>query len=125
MAAQTVTVTNSNLLGIEMHGKSIRVVFMHNTVRHRHTLGIEPTKTNLKHASRLRSAVMYALKTGAYNESKLFPHSRQGDLCDRYMPLKSVDITAETQNRYGSALNACLNTIGRNHLADALISADI
>lgn len=64
MAAQMDTVISSNLPGIEVHGKSIRVVFMHKGVRHRHTLGIEPTKANLKHASRLRSAAMYALKTG-------------------------------------------------------------
>ena len=107
MAAQMDTVISSNLPGIEVHGKSIRVVFMHKGVRHRHTLGIEPTKANLKHASRLRSAAMYALKTGAYDESEFFPHSRQGDqagtaskrlgaLSERYMPLKAVDITAAT-----------------------------
>jgi len=136
MAAQMDTVISSNLPGIEVHGKSIRVVFMHKGVRHRHTLGIEPTKANLKHASRLRSAAMYALKTGTYNEAAFFPHSRQGDqagtagkrlgdLYERYMPLKAVDITSETQNRYEVALNSCLNTIGRNRLADALIPADI
>lgn len=136
MAAQMDTVMSSNLPGIEVHGKSIRVAFMHKGVRYRHTLGIEPTKANLKHASRLRSAAMYALKTGTYDESEFFPHSRQGDqtgtaskrlgdLSERYMPLKAVDITAETQNRYQVAIDACLNTIGRNRLADALIPADI
>ncbi|MGK2914965.1 MAG: Arm DNA-binding domain-containing protein [Porticoccaceae bacterium] len=136
MTAQTEPVIGINLPGVEVHGRSIRVAFMHKGMRHRHTLGLEPTKANLKHAARLRAAAMYALKTGAYNEADFFPHSRQpgqadttakrlGDLFERYMPLKAVDITAETQNRYEVALNACLNTIGRNRLADALIPADI
>lgn len=136
MATQMDTVTGNNLPGVEVHGKSIRVAFMHKGVRHRHTLGIEPTKANLKHAARLRSAAMYALKTGTYNESEFFPHSRNGeqtdtaskrlgDLSERYMPLKAVDISTETQSRYEVALNTCLNTIGRDRMVDALIPADI
>jgi len=122
--------------GIWVHGKSIRVDFMHKGTRHRHTLGIEPTKMNLRHAARLRTAALYAIKTGAYNEAEFFPHyrladttsqesKRLGDLCDRYVPLKSVDITEETQSRYETALNACLNTIGRHRQIDALLPADI
>ena len=122
--------------GIWIHGKSVRVDFMHKGTRHRHTLGIEPTKVNLRHAARLRTEALYALKTGAYNEAEFFPHSRPADtsaqeskrLCDlydRYMPLKAVDITKETESRYEVALNACLNTIGRNRQIDALRPADI
>lgn len=122
--------------GISIHGKSIRVDFMHKGTRHRHTLGIEPTKMNLRHADRLRTAALYAIKTGTYNEAEFFPHSRPadtsaqeskrlGDLCVRYVPLKSVDITEETQSRYETALNACLHTIGRNRQIDALLPADI
>ncbi len=33
--------------GVEIHGKSIRVVFMYKGTRHRHTLGIEPNKNNI------------------------------------------------------------------------------
>ena len=89
MAAQMDTVISSNLPGIEVHGKSIRVVFMHKGVRHRHTLGIEPTKANLKHASRLRSAAMYALKTGTYNEAEFLKnpvYSRD------YPPAKNLEL---------------------------------
>jgi integrase len=35
-------------------------------------------------------------------------------LCDRYKPLKAVDITPETQIRYEVALNICVDTLGRN-----------
>lgn len=122
--------------GIEMHGHSIRVDFMYKGVRHRHTLGIAPTKANIKHAAGLRSAALFALKSGHYNEADFFPHSRSadsslhaskrlGDLCERYKPLKAVDISPETELRYVNALNVCLETIGRNRLVDTLLPADI
>ncbi|HWK69547.1 MAG TPA: tyrosine-type recombinase/integrase [Burkholderiaceae bacterium] len=122
--------------GIWIHGKSIRVDFMHKGVRHRHTLGLDPTKANLKHAARLRSAAMYALRTGSYNEAEMFPHTRPAestgqlskrlsDLCELYLPLKAVDITSETESRYEIALRMSLNTIGRNRQVDALKPADI
>ena len=44
MAMQTDTVIGTNLSGIEVHGKSIRVAFMHKGVRHRHTLGTKSNK---------------------------------------------------------------------------------
>lgn len=122
--------------GIEIHGQSIRVDFMYKGVRHRHTLGIEPTKANIKHAAGLRSAALFALKSGSYNEGDYFPHSRTadstaqsskrlGDLCERYKPLKAVDISPETESRYENALNVCLETIGRNRTVDTLLPVDI
>lgn len=62
--------------GIWIHGKSIRVDIMHKGTRHCHTTSIEPTKRNLRHAIRLRTAVLYAIKAGAYNEVVFFAHSR-------------------------------------------------
>ncbi|TAM13090.1 MAG: DUF3596 domain-containing protein [Nevskiaceae bacterium] len=129
-------VRKTGFTGIEIHGHSIRVDFMYKGVRYRHTLGIEPTRANIKHAAGLRSAALFALKSGHYNEADFFPHSRSaesspqtskrlGDLCDRYKPLKAVDITPETELRYGNALNVCLKTIGRNRLIDTLLPADI
>jgi integrase len=122
--------------GVEIHGHSIRVYFMYKGVRHRHTLGIEPTKANIKHAAGLRSAALFALKSGHYNETDFFPHSRPTEtlavagkrlegLCDRYKPLKAVDITPETESRYEIALNACLELIGRNRLVNTLLPEDI
>jgi integrase len=132
----TETVRKTGYTGIEIHGSSIRVDFMYKRVRHRHTLGIEPTKANVKHAAGLRSAALFALKSGNYNEADFFPHSRAaddtlqtskrlGDLCERYKPLKAVDISPETEIRYVTALNVCLDTIGRHRLIDTLLPADI
>ena len=122
--------------GIEIHGNSIRVDFMYKGVRHRHTLGIEPSKANIKHAAGLRGAALFALKSGNYNEADFFPHSRSadstiqtskrlGDLCERYKALKAVDISPETEVRYVNALNVCLDTIGRDRLVDTLLPEDI
>ncbi|MGI4812472.1 MAG: Arm DNA-binding domain-containing protein [Janthinobacterium lividum] len=122
--------------GVEVHGKSIRVVFEHKKIRHRHTLGLEPTKANLKQASRIRAAALFAIKTGKYNEAEFFPNSRPaesrvddskrlGDLCDRYLPLKAVDLSMETESRYDNALNICVDTVGRNRQVHSLIPADI
>lgn len=127
--------TKTGFPGIEIHGRSIRVAFMYKGVRHRHTLGMEPTKNNIKHAASLRSAALFALKSGNYNEVDFFPHSRASesgsgskrvaDLCERYKPLKAVDITPETQSRYEVALNVCVETLGRNRLIDTLLPEDI
>lgn len=92
--------TTTGFPGVEVHGKSIRVAFMYKGTRHRHTLGIEPTRNNIKHAAGLRSAALFALKNGSYSETEFFPHSRTadstasskrvGDLCERYKPLKAI-----------------------------------
>lgn len=129
--------TSTGFPGISIHGKSIRVDFMHQSVRHRHTLGLEPTKANLKHASRLRAAALHALKTGSYDEMAFFPHSRQAedvpqkagdrldDLLRLYLPLKAVDITPETQIRYEIAFKTCLQTLGKDRQISALQPIDI
>lgn len=127
--------TTTGFPGVEVHGKSIRVAFMYKGTRHRHTLGIEPTRNNIKHAAGLRSAALFALKNGSYNETEFFPHSRTadstasskrvGDLCERYKPLKAIDITPETQSRYEIALDICMTTLGRNRLIDSLLPEDI
>ena len=54
--------TKTGFTGIWIHGKSIRVDFIYKGERHRHTLGIEPSKANIKHASRLRGAAREALR---------------------------------------------------------------
>lgn len=134
--ANSVAARPAGYTGIEVHGQTIRVDFMYKSVRHRHTLGVEPTKVNIKHAAGLQSATLFAQKSGNYDEADYFPNSRPAettpqtserldDLCDRYKPLKAVDITPQTQSRYETALNVCLDTIGRNRLIATLLPADI
>ncbi|MDR0780429.1 MAG: tyrosine-type recombinase/integrase [Pseudomonadales bacterium] len=127
--------TNTGYPGVEVRGNSIRVFFMYKRDRHGHTLRIEPTRNNIKHAVSLRSAALFALRNGNYNEAEFFPHSRSaasmapgkrvGELCDRYKPLKAVDITPETQSRYEIALDICVDTLGRDRMVDSLLPEDI
>lgn len=127
--------TNTGDPGVEVRGSSIRVFFMFKRARHTHTLRLEPTSNNIKHAVQLRSAAMFAPRSGSYNESELFPHSRSAatmapgkrvcGLCDRYKPLKAVDITPEKQSRYEVALDICVDTLGRDRMVDALLPEDI
>ncbi|MES2251676.1 MAG: tyrosine-type recombinase/integrase [Pseudomonadota bacterium] len=127
--------TNTEYPGVEVRGNSIRVFFMFKRARHSHTLRLEPTRNNIKHAISLRSAALFALRNGSYNEADFFPHARSaagtasgkrvGELCDRYKPLKAVDITPETQSRYEVALGICVDTLGRNRLVDSLLPEDI
>ena len=41
--------------GVEVHGKSLRIVFMHRGKQHRETLGLPITKANVKHAAQKRA----------------------------------------------------------------------
>ena len=87
---------NTEYPGVEVRGNSIRVFFMFKRVRHSHTLRLEPTRNNIKHAVGLRSAALFALRNGSYNEADFFPPARStastapgkrvGELCDRYKP---------------------------------------
>jgi len=71
--------TNTGYPGVEKRGNSIRVFFMYKRVRHTHTLPLEPSRNNIKHAVQVRSAALFALKNGSYNETDFFPHSRSAE----------------------------------------------
>lgn len=123
--------------GVEIHGKSLRISFTWRRNRYRETLGLPVTKANIKHAAIKRAAVLHDIRLGTFNYSEHFPDSkhagnvgRQRDerlsvLLERYKPLKAVDITAETERRYGLALDICVDLIGRDRMASVLIPEDI
>lgn len=123
--------------GIEIHGNSLRIVFMWRKRRYRETLGLPVTKANIKHAVQLRAAVLHAIKTGTFDYAQHFPESRQASnysstrderlksLLERYKPLKAVDITTETERRYGWALDICVGLLGENRLASVILPEDI
>lgn len=123
--------------GVEIHGKSLRVVFTWRGRRYRETLGLQVTKANIKHAAQLRAAILHEIKIGTFDYGRHFPDSRHatgttrprderlGELAKRYMPLKAVDITPETEIRYAAGIDACLELLGRERLASALLPEDI
>lgn len=123
--------------GIEIHGKSLRITFTWRRNRYRETLGLPVTKANIKHAALKRAAVLHDIRLGTFDYAKHFPESkharnvsRQRDerlkaLLARYKPLKAVDITAETERRYGWALDICIDLLGQDRMASILLPEDI
>ena len=123
--------------GIELHGGNIRVVFMWRRVRCRESLGLPVTKANIKHAALLRAAIIHEIKTGHFDYSRHFPNSKNATnysnvkderlaaLMARYKPLKAVDITPMTEEKYGYALDICTELLGADRLAGILLPEDI
>ena len=123
--------------GIELHGGSIRVVFMWRRVRFRESLGLPVTKANIRHAALLRAAIIHEIKTGHFDYSRHFPNSKNATnhsqpkddkltaLVARYKPLKAVDITPMTEEKYGYALDICTELLGQDRLASILLPEDI
>ncbi len=123
--------------GIEIHGNSLRIAFMWKRRRCRETLGLPVTKANIRHAAQLRAAVLHDIKMGKFDYAQHFPGSKHASnystprderlhaLLARYKPLKAVDITAETESRYGSALDICIELLGKNRLGSTLLPEDI
>lgn len=123
--------------GIEVHGDNIRVVFIWRRIRYRESLGIPVTKANIKHAALLRAAIVHEIKIGTFDYGRHFPNSkhaniysrakdeRLSELMTRYKPLKAVDITPMTEEKYGYALDICLGMIGADRQANILLPEDI
>lgn len=123
--------------GIEVHGGNLRVVFMWRRIRCRESLGLPITKANIKHAALLRAAILHEIKTGRFDYGRHFPNSKHatnyssvkdeklGALLDRYKPLKAVDITPMTEEKYGYALDICTGLVGKERLAGVLLPEDI
>lgn len=112
-------ITKAGFPGIEIHGRSMRVAYMYKGARHRHSLGMEPTKNNIKHAAGLRCAALFALKTGNYNEADFFPHTRAtdsaalGNHCVRFA-MSNKDPDPLSYEEYDSLINkGCLHPIER------------
>ncbi|MFV2946454.1 Arm DNA-binding domain-containing protein [Pseudomonas japonica] len=123
--------------GIELHGGYLRIVFMWRRIRCRESLGLPPTKANVKHAALLRAAILHEIKTNTFDYGRHFPDSKHSTnyssakderlslLIERYKPLKAVDITPETEDRYRRALDICIDNIGGDRLAGILLPEDI
>lgn len=123
--------------GVEVHGPSLRIWFMWRGKRCRESLGLEPTKANIKYAAGRRAAVTHAIKIGTFDYGEWFPGSkhangarqvrnaRVSEVAQRYIELKSVDITSGTQERYQTALDAVVEILGGNVLVATLTLEDV
>nr|WP_306456362.1 site-specific integrase [Pseudomonas sp. LJDD11] len=123
--------------GIEVHGGNLRIAFMWRRIRCRESLGLPVTKANIKHAALLRAAILHEIRTGKFDYARHFPNSKHAGnyssakderleaLLERYKPIKAVDITPMTEDRYGYALDICTELVGKDRLAGILLPEDI
>ena len=136
MGGKSTTDLTKNAKGISVHGNSLRVSFQYQGKRVRETLALEPTKANINHASRLRSAVMHDIAIGCFDYEKYFPESKNAkkenrlgisnnkkltveELAKKYIKLKNTDIGIQTERVYKNSLTQCVNELG----ADTLFSS--
>lgn len=126
--------------GVSVHGKTLRVAFQYRGQRCRESLGLAPTKTNIKYAAGKLAAIKYEIKTGIFSYPSHFPESpnalrfqsrsqrtsmRIGELCEEFKVMKYAEVTVMTAYRMSSIYSLCLDIIGPNRLISALFPEDI
>lgn len=126
--------------GVYLHGKSLRIEFSYRGVRCKETLGIPATKTNVKHAAGLLATVKHEIKLGTFNYVARFPNSKTAkkfggsrlqqaisleQLKSLYTKIKYIDLGPQTADRYTTALNECINTLGKDRFISSLMPDDI
>lgn len=124
-------------LGVEIHGKAIRLNFTYQGKRYRETLSVPVTLANARLAINKRVAIIHDISIGAFDYAEHFPNSVKAklrpadrnvklqELYERYIPIKSANITTETESRYRSALNACGEAVGWNVPVNTLRPEDV
>lgn len=126
--------------GVTIHGKVLRVTFHYKGQRCRESLGLLPTKSNLKFAAGKLAAINHEIKTGIFNYAAHFPESDRAlrfeggckrseisisKLSEEYKAIKYIDIRHAAQRRYNIAFDQCLSIIGPKRLIDAVYPEDI
>jgi integrase len=116
--------------GIEIHGKSLRISFTHEGKRRRESLGLPPTKQNIKFAHAKRETIKYEMALGTFSYAKHFPDSphatgkpktkTMGEMVDRYLALKQSELRTSTYSKYYSMLNIAFDIYGKNRNCSTL-----
>ncbi|WP_116365029.1 Arm DNA-binding domain-containing protein [Parahaliea mediterranea] len=102
--SKTITLENGNTIelptGVELNGKTLRIVFPYEDKRRREPVKGPLTANTVKYAERLRTAVLHEIEVGTFDYATKFPNSKylkrqavqeqpdarktMGDLCDEY-----------------------------------------
>lgn len=116
--------------GVEIHGKSLRIVFSHDGKRRRESLGLPPTKQNIKFAQAKREAIQYEMAVGTFSYAKHFPDSphatgkpkakTMNELMAIYLATKKADLRSSTYAKYVSMLNIIIALYGKNRSCSTL-----
>ncbi|AIW21331.1 site-specific integrase [Vibrio coralliilyticus] len=116
--------------GVEIHGKSLRLNFTYQGKRRRESLGLAPTKQNIKFAAQKREAIQYEIKIGIFRYAAHFPDSPHatgkpqagtfGEMIDKYLQLKQADLRSSTFKKYVSLFEITKKTYGGNRSCNTL-----
>ena len=128
------------IAGVEVHGNSLRIIFSYKGVRCRESLGLAPTKKNVKFAVGLRSTVLHEIKTKCFDYQARFPDSSNAarlgridtlkeikleKLKEKYLPIKAVDIGSQTLRRYKDGLKVCITLLDGESMVSSLTPENI
>jgi integrase len=100
--------------GVRPHVSGIQIDFIYQGRRHREKLAIAPTEANLKHAERIRNAILFDIATGNLDLDKYFPNrirgkgevaSTIGAALDDFLKYKRLDCAPSTLRDYKSAID--------------------
>ena len=120
-------------VGVEVHGKGIRISFLYRGVRCREVLrGWAPSNGNIRKAGNLRALIVSEIQSGNFNYAKHFPDSKAiqkftttqmirtyGELCDTYLKAKKLEVSLASYRGIASRLETLKTVVGSNtHIAD-------
>lgn len=125
--------------GIEIHGANLRVSFTYQHIRCRESLGLRPTKQNIKFAAGKLAAIKHEIAIGSFNYNEHFPKSRniiidknqKGKnaridwLVEQFIEHKSVDVRTSTLNKYRRIFSSIIPLYGGNRVSKTLSKATI
>lgn len=124
--------------GVENHGGNLRIWFIYKGVRVRESLGVVDTPKNRRTAGDLRAAICYGIKTGSFDYAVQFPESQNlkrfgharreinlAELSEKWLELKSLEITANALSRYRSIVRNMLPRMGGNRMASAVTQEEL
>lgn len=124
--------------GVENHGGSLRIWFIYNGKRVRENLGVPDTAKNRKVAGELRTSVCFAIRMGSFDYAAQFPNSpnlknfgmEKKDitvqaLADKWLELKSMEVSANALSRYQSVVRVILPHIGGKKLISTVTKEDL
>lgn len=130
----------ANTQGVERHGKGMRITFHYRRKRCREVLNIPVTKANIRHAARLREAILHEIAIGTFDYAKHFPDSKIAirfdaatqlrditvkALVERYLAMKEVDIGDNARGRYRSILTMLAADLDPARLVSSLRPEDM
>lgn len=126
-----------NSPGIELRGDVFRLDFMYEGRRCRETLRIPVTFANAEYAINKRRAILLEIRQGVFDYGNHFPESKRAkrshagrrvslrELYGRYWPIKTSNITSETERRYKIALDVCCEVVGQEVPVSTLMPEDV